>query len=164
MPSGPRLKNLKPEHFAICRVKRGLRRSWPRNLSVKRLEIVGSLGARDIQHLGSIQCKLELEMYCVSAEKMYQLLERHIGWLVKSLLISDMYHWVDNIKFKRSEINLERMLAACPNLEHFKLLTLLQEVVLHDNYHMQPALLSKTTKGILHPQCNDISFDTKHKK
>lgn len=106
---------------------------------MKRLEIVGSLGARDIWHLGSIQCKLELEMYCVAAEKMYQLLERHIGRLVKSLLISDMYHWVEDVKFKRSEIILERILAACPNLEHFKLLTLLQEVVLHDKYQMQPA-------------------------
>jgi hypothetical protein len=78
--------------FVTCRVKGGLKRRWPKNLSVSGLEIVGWLSPSDIDYLGSIECELKLDMDCVAAENMYQLLER-MGQYVKTLIIGKKYRY-----------------------------------------------------------------------
>jgi hypothetical protein len=101
-------------------VERGLKRKWPKNLTVKKLEIIGLLSKKDISNLSTIECELELDMDCVASDQMYQLMER-IGRFIKSLTIgNENKSRRDCIK---SEIILERILASCPNLEHFMLRT-----------------------------------------
>jgi hypothetical protein len=89
------------------------------------------LNENDIDNLSSIECKLELSMNYVATEQIYQLLER-IGGLVKSLTIGEyftggVYKW---------EISVERLLAACPNLERFRLDT--REAVVQDDNYVLP--------------------------
>jgi hypothetical protein len=118
-------------------VESGLKKRWPKNLSVKRLEIVGSLNVKDIEYLSSINFELELYMDCVEAEYMYQLLER-IGHFVKTLTIENKSDYRQNIGYARKEIIVERILTACPNLEHFEFKTD-QFVVQDDKYDLQPS-------------------------
>jgi hypothetical protein len=122
----------------LCRVESGLKRRWPKNLSVTYLLIVGLLNVNDIEYLGSIDFKLELGMDCVAAENMYQLLER-IGHLVKTLTIGNMYEDRQNIGYTRSdEIIVERILTACPNLENFEFKTN-RPVVQDGKYDLPPS-------------------------
>jgi hypothetical protein len=119
------------------RVESGLKTRWPKNLSVRRLDIIGFLNVNDIEYLSSIECELDLNLDCVAAEHMYQLLER-IGQLVKTLTIGNIFDFRQDIMFIRTEIILERILAACPNLEHFELKTK-RWVVLDDRYDLPPS-------------------------
>jgi hypothetical protein len=119
------------------RVESGLKTRWPKNLSVRRLDIIGFLTVNDIEYLSSIECELDLNLDCVAAEHMYQLLER-IGQLVKTLTIGNIFDFRQDIMFIRTEIILERILAACPNLEHFELKTK-RWVVLDDRYNLPPS-------------------------
>jgi hypothetical protein len=121
----------------LCRVESGLKRRWPKNLSVMRLEIVGSLNVKDIEYLSSINFELELYMDCVEAEYMYQLLER-IGHFVKTLTIENKSDYRQNIGYARKEIVVERILTACPNLVHFEFKTD-QFVVQDDKYDLPPS-------------------------
>jgi hypothetical protein len=122
----------------LCRVESGLMRRWPKNLSVTRLEIVGSLNVKDIEHLSSIDFELELNMDCIPAENMYQLLER-IGHLVKTLTIGNIHKYRLNIGYTGSdEIIVERILTACPNLEHFEFKTD-RKVIQDDKYDLLPS-------------------------
>jgi hypothetical protein len=118
-------------------VETGLKRRWPKNLSVKNIEVIGSLNVNDIEYLSSIQGELILSLDCVAAENMYQLLER-IGPLVKTLYIGDRYKSRRGIVYVRSDIIVERLLAACPNLEHFEFNTT-RSVVQDDGYVLQPS-------------------------
>jgi hypothetical protein len=68
---------------------------------------------------------------------MYQLLER-IGQLVKTLVIGDMFQSRPTIGYIKSQIILERILAACPNLEHFEFSTS-RAVVQDSRYDMPPS-------------------------
>lgn len=79
-------------------------------------------------------------MDCVGAEEMYQLLEGGVGQYVKSLIIGDMYQVrKKEIVYDRSGIIiLERILAACPNLQQFEYLTS-RAVVFDDRYYLPPA-------------------------
>jgi hypothetical protein len=95
-------------------VEGGLRSSWPKNLSVRSLKIIGPLSPSDIENLSSIECELKLKLVC-NAEEMYQLFER-IGHFVKVLDIDEMKFRTCH-HFSNSGIILERILAACPNLE-----------------------------------------------
>jgi hypothetical protein len=120
--------------FPICSVQRNLQARWPKNLSVRHLELRGFGSPSDIENLSSIECELDLNMDCVAAEQMYQLTER-IGRLVKSLTIGS----ISAVKNEdHSEIILERILAACPNLEHFTF-KICREVVLDDRYILEPS-------------------------
>jgi hypothetical protein len=119
------------------RIVSGLKKRWPKNLSVRRLEIVGSLSPSDIENLSSIECNLELDLDCVAAEHMYQLLEC-IGQYVKTLIIGDMFQVRQSIEYIKSQIILERILAACPNLEHFEFNTC-RAVVQDDRYDLPPS-------------------------
>jgi len=101
--------------FVTCRVKSGLKRRWPKILYGGHLEIVGWLSPSDIDYLGSIECELKLDMDCVAAEHMYQLLER-MGQFVKTLIIGNKYR----DSYMLSDVCLERILAACPNLVNFE--------------------------------------------
>jgi hypothetical protein len=123
--------------LCICRVESGLKRRWPKNLSVKRLEIVGSLNVNDIEYLSSIDFELELYMDCVEAEYMYQLLER-IGHLVKTLTIENRFYDREDIGYARKDIIVERILTACPNLENFEFKTN-RLVVQDDKYDLPPS-------------------------
>jgi hypothetical protein len=118
-------------------VESGLRRRWPKNLSVKRLEIVGSLNVNDIEYLSSIDFELELYMDCVEAEYMYQLLER-IGHVVKTLTIDNRFDYREDIGYARKEVIVERILTACPNLEHFEFKTD-RKVVTDNKYDLLPS-------------------------
>jgi hypothetical protein len=119
------------------RIVSGLKRRWPKNLSVRRLEIIGSLSASDIENLSSIECELELDLDCVAAEHMYQLLER-IGQFVKTLIIGNMFQVRPTVEYIKSQIILERILSACPNLEHFEFNTS-RAVVQDSRYDMPPS-------------------------
>jgi hypothetical protein len=104
-------------------------------LSVNKLHIIGSMGQNDIEKLSSIECNLTLRMDCVAVERMYQLLER-IGRFVKTLTIGDMYK--PRIVYIESEIIVERLLVACPNLEHFDF-NCNQPLVLDKRYDLPPS-------------------------
>jgi len=106
-------------------------------LSVKRLEIVGSLNVNDIEYLSSIDFELELYMDCVEAEYMYQLLQR-IGHLVKTLTIENRFYDRGDIGYARKDIIVERILTACLNLEHFEFKTN-RLVVQDDKYDLTPS-------------------------
>jgi hypothetical protein len=121
----------------LCRVESGLKRRWPKNLTVKRLEIVGSLNVNDIEYLSSIDFELELNMDCIPARNMYQLLER-IGHFVKTLTIENKFDYRQNIGYARKEIIVEQILTACPNLEHFEFKTN-RPVVQDDKYDLPPS-------------------------
>jgi hypothetical protein len=118
-------------------VQSELKRSWPKNLSVKHLEIVGSLNENDIENLSSIECELDLNLDCVAAEQMYQLLECK-GQLVKSLTIGNNYEERWDVQYDDSDIILERILIACPNLEHFKFQTD-RLVIRDDKFNLRPS-------------------------
>lgn len=128
----------------FCSVEKGLKKKWPKNLSVKHLEIIGSISQSDIVKLGTIECELNLTLDCVAAEQMYQLLER-IGRLVKSLVIANMYKLRQGIVYIKTEMILERILSACPNLEHFEFATS-RTVVPDDRYKLQPAAFKNYKK------------------
>jgi len=116
-------------------VQTGLMRRWPQNLSVRRLIVIGALSVQDIEYLGSIDCEFELHLDSVAAENMYQLLER-IGHCVKTLVIKDWCQFrIDNV-YIPSDIILERVLAACPNLEQFEFNT--SRSVVQDSRHDMP--------------------------
>jgi hypothetical protein len=118
-------------------VESGLKRRWPKNLSVTRLEIVGSLNVNVIEYLSSINFELELCMDCVAAESMYQLLER-IGHVVKTLTIENTFGFRRNTGYTGEDnIIVERILTACPNLEHFENKTD-RFVVQDDKYDLSP--------------------------
>jgi hypothetical protein len=104
-------------------------------VSVECLTIVGWLNPSDIQNLSSIEChELDLTLDSVGAEQMYQLLE-HIGRLVKFLgIIEDNEYKIKD----KSDIILERILAACPNLEVFELESS-RNVIQDNRYNMPPA-------------------------
>jgi hypothetical protein len=121
-----------------CRVESGIKTRWPKNLSVRHLLLIGSLSASDIDKLSSIECELDLNLDSVAAEQMYQLLER-IGLFVKTLSIDEMYQMRPGIGYNNSEIiSLERILAACPNLEYFLFGT--SRMVVQDyRYNMPPS-------------------------
>jgi hypothetical protein len=118
-------------------VESGLKRKWPRNLAVKRLEIIGSLNVNDIERLSTINCELELDLDCVGAENMYLFLELK-GYLVKTLIIGNTYNKRRYVDYVQSEINLERILSACFKLENFEYKTS-RTVVSDDEHDMQPA-------------------------
>jgi hypothetical protein len=119
-------------------VESGLRESWPKNLSVRSLSIIGSLNVNDIERLGAIECQLELTFDSVAAEQMYQLLER-MGQFVKTLSINnDSSYRRPDIVYVKTEIILERILAACPNLEQFKINNN-RAVVLDDGFDLPPS-------------------------
>jgi hypothetical protein len=118
-------------------VESGLKNRWPKHLLVTRLEIVGSLNVNDIEYLSSIDFELELNMDCVEAENMYQLLER-IGHVVKTLAIKNEFGFRQNIGYTGEDnIIVERILTACPNLEHFEYKTD-RFLVQDDKYDMSP--------------------------
>jgi hypothetical protein len=118
-------------------VESGLAIRWSKNLSVTRLEIVGSLNVNDMEYLSSINFELELCMDCVEAENMYQLLER-IGHVVKTLAIKNKFSFRRNIGYTGEDnIIVERILTACPNLEHFEYETD-RFLVQDDKYHLSP--------------------------
>jgi hypothetical protein len=122
----------------FCRVESVLKKRWPKNLSVTRLEIVGSLNVNDIEYLSSIDFELNLNMDCVEAENMYQLLER-IGHGVKTLAIKNKFGFRQNIGYTGEDnIIVERILTACPNLEHFEYKTA-RFVVTDDKYELLPS-------------------------
>ena len=104
---------------------------------VTRLEIVGSLNVNDIEYLSSINFELELCMDCVDAEYMYQLLER-IGHVVKTLAFKNEFGFRRNIGYTGEDIIVERILTACPNLEHFEYKTD-RFVVTDDKYELLPS-------------------------
>jgi hypothetical protein len=106
-------------------------------LSVRCLEIIGWLSPSDIEYLGLIECELKLEMHCVAAENMYQLLER-MGQYVKTLIIGDIYSHSTDIVYIKSDICVERILASCPNLVNFEFNTS-REVVLDVGYDLPPS-------------------------
>jgi hypothetical protein len=118
-------------------VESGLKRKWPRNLAVKRLELIGSLNVNDIERLSTINCELELDLDCVGAENMYLLLELK-GSLVKTLVIGNTNNERRDVDYVKSEIILERILSACPKLENFEYKTS-RTVVQDDEYDMQPS-------------------------
>jgi hypothetical protein len=118
-------------------VESGLKRQWPKNLSVKYLEIIGTLNVNDIERLSTINSNLKLSLDCVSAENMYLLLEL-IGQLVKILFIEDMHKERRGVVYVKSDIILERILTACPNLEHFEFNTN-RTVVQDDRYDLPPS-------------------------
>jgi hypothetical protein len=128
---------LKIEIFAIRRLEDGLKVRWPKKLSVQRLSIIGWLNPSDIDNLSSIESELNLELNCVGAEQIYQLLE-HIGRLVKCLTIGDIFQVRKIIVYDNSDIILERILAACPNLERFQFLTS-RSVIQDIRFNMPPA-------------------------
>jgi hypothetical protein len=121
----------------ICSVASGLKRRWPKNLSVKKLEIFGSLSVNDIEYLSSIDCDLDLYLNSVRAEHMYQLLER-MGQHVKSLTIADASDCNPEVVYNKSDIILERILSACPDLEKFVYKTS-RKVVQDENYNLPPS-------------------------
>jgi len=130
---------------AIFRVEGGLKRSWPKNLSVRSLEVNGSLSLSDIENLSSIECELKLNLDCVAADQMYQLLER-IGQFVKVLDIGEMICRIrSGIVYIKSEIILERILAACPNLESLGFNT--RRMVVQDKkYNLPPSAFKNYKK------------------
>lgn len=130
-------------NFSVtCRLEGGLKVRWPRNLSVKCLIIVGSLSQKDIENLSTIECELYLNMDCVGAEQMYQLLEL-LGPLVKSLAIGDSWNIRKNVVYIKSDIIVERIFMACPNLValNYNNYTNSQhrQVVQDNQYNMPPA-------------------------
>jgi hypothetical protein len=88
---------------------------------VRHLEIKGPLSVNDVENLSSIECVLELGMSHVTVEQIYQLLES-IGRCIKTLMIKNMQTmiWAPDVGIP---IIVERILAACPNLQHFDLMT-----------------------------------------
>jgi hypothetical protein len=108
-------------------VESGLKSRWPKNLSVRKLFVRGSLTEHDIKCLSSIQGELQLEFYHVAPENMYQLVER-MGQFVKSLEIGGIIY---------AAIIVERILTACPNLENF-CIEICEEAVLDDKYDLPP--------------------------
>jgi hypothetical protein len=117
----------------------GLKRSWPKNLTVRKLYINGSLNVNDIENLSSINGNLELDLDNVPADDMYQLLE-HMGRNVKTLDIGDMFQVMQSIEYIKGQmIILERILAACPNLENFVFHKNSPSVVQDDRYDLLPS-------------------------
>jgi hypothetical protein len=98
---------------------------------------LGSLSVNDIENLSSIECDLELDLNCVAAEHMYQLLER-IGQYVKTLAIAEFCQKRPGVVYIKSEIIVERILAACPNLERFQFNSK-RPVVQDDKYDLPPS-------------------------
>jgi hypothetical protein len=121
-------------------VESGLKKRWPENLSVKNLFIVGSLNVTDIEYLSTVQGELKLTLNSVAAEQMYQLLD-HMGQLVKTLAIEDTHRsrfdGLDIVNI-HSDVIVERILAACPNLEHFECRHN-QAMAQDDRYNLPPA-------------------------
>jgi hypothetical protein len=112
---------------------------------VKHLEIIGSwLNENDIENLCSIKFKLDLYLDSVAAELMYQLLAS-MGQHVKSLTIADASDWDPEVVYNKSDIILERILAACPNLENFEIQTR-QKVVQDDKYYLPPSAFKNYQK------------------
>jgi hypothetical protein len=99
----------------VCRIKKGLKLHWPKHLRVICLGIEGSLDASDIAHLSSINFDVDLQLEKVPAEVMYQLLESKLGGRVTRLDII----FLEDHKTKCADVVLERVLAACPKLQHF---------------------------------------------
>jgi hypothetical protein len=129
----------------IFRLEGGLKTSWPKNLSVRGLKIIGSLSPSDIENLSSIECELELTLDCVAAEQMYQLLDR-IGQFVKILNIDESICRVQRgIAYVKSDIILERVLAACPNLERLGFNTS-RTVVQDKKYNLPPSAFKNYKK------------------
>jgi hypothetical protein len=88
-------------------------------LSVRNLEIVGSLNVNDFKRLRTINGELlKLNLDCVGVIDMFQLLYR-IGQQVKTLTIGEFYKYDRSVKYVRGGILLEFILELCPNLEHF---------------------------------------------
>jgi hypothetical protein len=107
---------------------------------VRNLELSGSGSLSNFENLSSIECELDLVMDCVAAEQIYLLTER-IGRLVKSLTIGRIHIMEVNYVIdgdNHCEIILERILAACPNLEHFTF-QIGPVVVLDDRYTLEPS-------------------------
>lgn len=115
----------------------GLRKKWPKNLSVGRLIIIGSLNQNDIENLSTIKCEFDLYMDCVGADQMYQLLDL-IGHHVKSLDIKDIFMRRCANDYINTPIILERILAACPNLKKFDFASC-QTMVQDNKYNLPPA-------------------------
>jgi hypothetical protein len=108
-------------------------------LHVGNLQIVGWLNESDMEKFDTIDFELQLKLDCVGAEQMYQLLERRLGRLVKSLLIGDKSPDVsEDVVCIHTEIILERILAACPNLEHFDFQSS-RKTVLDSGYNLPPS-------------------------
>lgn len=113
-----------------------MKRRWPQNLAVRHLMVIGALNVEDIENLRSIDCEFELHLDSVAAEHVYQLLER-IGHCVKTLGIKDWWCRLRiGIVYTLNDIILERVLAACPNLEHFEFDT--SRSVVQDSRHDMP--------------------------
>jgi hypothetical protein len=112
------------------------------------LEVNGSLSLSDIENHSSIECELKLNLDCVAAEQMYQLLER-IGQFVKGLDIDEtICRRQRGIVYIKSEIILERILAACPNLESLGFNT--RRMVVQDKkYNLPPSAFKKYKKYII---------------
>jgi hypothetical protein len=121
----------------IYSVEHGLKRRWPKNLCVRRLEILGSLRESDLEYLSSIEFELELTLDTVAVEQMYQLLES-MGRFVKSLTIANGLYCSRKFLYVKRGINLERILAACPNLEKLEYKTN-RKVVREDKYNLPPS-------------------------
>jgi hypothetical protein len=122
-------------------VKSGLKRKWPKHLSVRSLRIDGSLTDNDVENLSSIKCELGLNLDSIAAEHMYQLLESGIGQHLKNLTIVDFVHFKGRrrgVEFDNTGIILERILAACPKLEHF-VLDIIRPLVQDNKYDLPPS-------------------------
>jgi hypothetical protein len=124
---------------AICSVESGLKRKWPKNLSVKYLEIIGPLNEKDMENLSSIQCE-HLNLQCISAQHMYNLVEMEsMGQFVKILRIGNRRAYYRlYFAYDDGSIILERILAACPNLENFQFNTE-RNVVRDRKYDLPPS-------------------------
>jgi hypothetical protein len=107
-------------------------------LSVQNLSIMGSLNVKDIECLSTIQgAGLDLFLHCVAAEQMYQLLER-MGQFVQTLYIGDSCESRQDIVNINSDVIVERILAACPNLDNFHFYS--RRAVIQDNrYDLPPS-------------------------
>jgi hypothetical protein len=102
---------------------------------------MGLLNENDVEYLKSIKVKgeLYLEFDCIVTEQMYQLLEHSMGQFVKTLCISDFtYQSRQDNTFINDEIIVERILAACPNLETFRF-NARRPVVQDDLYDLPPS-------------------------
>jgi hypothetical protein len=110
---------------------------WPKNLCVKHLEILGALKESDLEYLSSIKFELELTLDTVLVGQMYQLLER-MGRCVKSLTIANGLYCSQKFNYVKRKINLDRILAACPNLEKLEYKTN-RRLVRDSKYDLPPS-------------------------
>jgi hypothetical protein len=108
---------------------------------VRNLELIGGgMSPSNFENLSSIECELNLVMDSVAAEQIYLLTER-IGRFVKSLTIGRIHIMEVNYVIdgdNHCEIILERIFAACPNLEHFTF-RIGPVVILDDRYTLEPS-------------------------